>query len=134
VIDLSPILLAPFLWGGRDPAIGLDCYGLACEARKLLLPEAQALPDYSHICLRHKRGEMPRTLIWHLLSASDRASLVPLPELGDLALVTGPRGPAITTYLGDWEGCQRVLGYNLTEEIELMPLASVKLLAYWRIE
>lgn len=30
-IDLSDLIGAPFVDGGRDPRMGLDCWGLACE-------------------------------------------------------------------------------------------------------
>jgi hypothetical protein len=132
-MNFSKLLQANFKWGGRDLETGLDCYGLACEARKIIFPDRAPLPEYPDICVAHDRDSMPRTLLQELFRSSNRAHKVSNAELGDLVLVLGRKGIAIVTYLGDVDGCERVLGFGASERPELIPRGAVRVSSYWRV-
>jgi hypothetical protein len=131
--ELKELLSVPFRWGGRDKATGLDCYGLAQEVRKIIFPDSVPLPAYDSVCTTYDRESLPRTLIWDLFAASGRAKKKDVPSMGDLALVLGQKGIAIATYLGDFDGCERVIAFGASERPELLPIAAVRVVAYWRV-
>lgn len=45
--DFRDLIGVPFMWGGRDPAVGLDCWGLFMEVQRRF---GFAVPDVDIYC------------------------------------------------------------------------------------
>jgi hypothetical protein len=126
----ADLFASSFGWGGRWQAEGdsIDCYGLAIEARKRLLPTASPLPDYGWIYEQYSRETFPQKIILSIIRCDGRARAVHDPEPGDLVLTNGPRGVAMGTYIG--ESLILLIGEQGPEAVHS---AVASLIGYWRV-
>lgn len=106
-MDSSVYLGVPYLEGGRDPRVGLDCWGLVrwWYARELWI----AIPDLSEAGVRaawFKRGELPLQILqdgalWQRVTA---------PRRGDLVVIfSGDKPFHVGVYVGPRNGRREFL-------------------------
>jgi cell wall-associated NlpC family hydrolase len=129
---LSDLIDTPFVWAGHNPGFGLDCYGLAIEARRIILPESNPFPDYDYVYKIHDRDSFPPTLMAKLFLECDRTRRISSSvgcEAGDIVLTLGTRGGAICTAID----AEQVIGFGNDERVQIIPIPALRVLSYWRM-
>jgi hypothetical protein len=126
-----------FLWGGRWhlTAPGIDCLGLAIEARRRLLPNSPPLPEFKiEVYDKHDRNSMPHRLALDLMENHPTTKLVTTPKVGDLAVIEGDRGMAIGAFVGSVGKIKDgVLLFGVNERpIVIADYRLASLVGYWR--
>lgn len=101
--DFRDLVGVPFLDGGRDPAVGLDCWGLVLAAQKRF---GRTLPDYQISAFAS--SQIAATAAVEVLSG--RWEQLPAPELGCLvAMSTNPNLPGAFQHVGVYVGSGRFI-------------------------
>jgi cell wall-associated NlpC family hydrolase len=121
---LHDLIGIPFVNRGRDPKIGLDCFGLAREAMRLF---GYDIPDFDVSCF-----DVPSI---HAIYDKQRArwawQKVDSPEPGDLIVMyLDPRYPDQVSHVGVCIGNGRAIHTLIKRESHLIRLDD----PYWKIQ
>ena len=84
--ELLSLAKVPYLQGGRDPSVGLDCWGFYREARRIL---GLSVPPVHQVS-----GEEETEAEWMSARQSTEWRRLVLPEPGCLVMLTRPGRPA----------------------------------------
>jgi hypothetical protein len=125
---LYKLMRVPFAWCGRS-LDGLDCMGLAVEARKILLPDLEPLPDPVKHYQRYKRHDIPPGYLFGEVSRNPRSNKVDEPAVGDLAVLRGVYGAALGTVVGD----DSIIFYDATEYPAIRHESTLDVIGFWRV-
>ena len=91
--DFRDLIGVPFMWGGRDPRIGLDCWGLFMEAERRF---GVVVPDVDMYCAHalriHKAAEGQIAALWRRVDG-------PAPGVG-VVMATDHGHPGILQHFG----------------------------------
>lgn len=102
--DLSDLIGVPFLDLGRDPAKGLDCWGLVMEVfrrRGVTIPDYAVDTCFNTVAAFLRMSEATASGLWEA---------VPAPEVGDVvAMETNPDMPGCIDHYGVYIGQGRMI-------------------------